>query len=588
MALLSRFWSYISPRKADATRNATPQTAPPARKRGRPPGRPKSTTKDAVRQTKSMSPIERVDCWRAQSTLSGSSKAGRKRKTPMTPSAASGHQRKALKVEQKDSEDDYDEDESAMRIQLGQEEYSADEADSEDVELEAASEDDVEHDDDEVEAESNIHLDRSSTPADHESYYDEDVQGDTSLLVSEHDYTSPHRKKIISPAQEAFDRGISEQELRDQGWDDDHIALVQKIAMRGYEPLLPNYYKFEWPWMPDALFAADDDAILCPQRTKFSRGSKALECLFELGGRVRDRLILPNTNITPELQTKKMMKEYMKWATTDSGLDPQTAIPLLTLQCRPSSTPAAELQERARAKLAALAARYRAAFAIKPSIESSPSSISTKSQILSHPLPTLYAIIASGTLVALVAYNPADAEPDVKSIAFFQMADKAYDVWNALALAIVVCHMRNVQVRVAEETGLGPNRLPQPRPIKPHVIDLRRPMHVSSEAPAPLLVLKASPLSVDRDFHIRALGVEEEGFAPLDAARSQEAESLDVWLVVKSTLSSAGNAVGQSKRCRTAAQVRWRWCSHFVNCSALMLGGRRSVSVVSGNIGVEL
>jgi hypothetical protein len=75
--------------------------------------------------------------------------------------------------------------------------------------------------------------------------------------------------------------------------------------------------------------------------------------------------------------------------------------------------------------------------------------------VLSYPIPTLYAIIASGTLIALTAYKPDDEEAEVKTLAFFNMKDKAYDIWNALALAIAVCHARNVQMRIADETGLG-------------------------------------------------------------------------------------------------------------------------------------
>ena len=70
-------------------------------------------------------------------------------------------------------------------------------------------------------------------------------------------------------------------------------------------------------------------------------------------------------------------------------------------------------------------------------------------------MPTLYAIVSSHTLIALMAYKPEDPTPDAKPIAFFDMTDSNYDVWNALALAIMVCHARNLQVRIAEDTGLG-------------------------------------------------------------------------------------------------------------------------------------
>jgi hypothetical protein len=52
-------------------------------------------------------------------------------------------------------------------------------------------------------------------------------------------------------------------------------------------------------------------------------------------------------------------------------------------------------------------------------------------------------------------YRPEDAIPEVTIVARFDMKDGDCDVWSALGLAITVCHARNVQMRIAEDTGLG-------------------------------------------------------------------------------------------------------------------------------------
>ena len=158
-----------------------------------------------------------------------------------------------------------------------------------------------------------------------------------------------------------------------------------------------------------------------------------------------------------------MLNEYIKWADSASGLDNKTATPLLTMEMQPDGTPATELTENARRKLARLAMRWKEAFRVKQSIENSPGS--RTSTVLTDPLPTLYCIIASNTLVALTAYNPNEDTPEVKSVAFFEMKDKDYDVWNSLAVAIIVCHVRNMQVRDRKSTRLnsshsGESRMP--------------------------------------------------------------------------------------------------------------------------------
>ena len=59
-------------------------------------------------------------------------------------------------------------------------------------------------------------------------------------------------------------------------------------------------------------------------------------------------------------------------------------------------------------------------------------------------------------MVALMAYRPdLRDEGQMKMVSYHDMGEKDYDVWNPLALAIVICHVRNMQLRIAEETGLG-------------------------------------------------------------------------------------------------------------------------------------
>lgn len=102
-----------------------------------------------------------------------------------------------------------------------------------------------------------------------------------------------------------------------------------------------------------------------------------------------------------------------------------------------------------------------------------------------HPLPTLYGIIISHTVVAIVAYDPnstatysslspssptfislphdpssASASvakstslipPCLRTISFFDLGDGKYDVWNALALAIIIVHCRNALLDLSHD-----------------------------------------------------------------------------------------------------------------------------------------
>lgn len=426
MALLKRlsdtFWSYVSPRKPVA-HPPTPQTEP-AFKRPRLPAR-KGSLHDLKRVGKSMSPTERVDSWRA--TTPASSRASGKRKNTLSPSQGRGKLRKGMDGRVIYADDDEDE-------------ASGQDEDMEDVESELTS----------LVTDMRV---KSPTPTPEDFLNDSDSNidiDDTSVVDDATYHATPKRRKIVTlPAeQEAF--GVSSSDLRDAGWDDDHITLVQKIKLRGHEPLFPRHWHFSFRFMPDALFAEDDDAFISSIRADHFKAEKALEALLDLGSRMRDS-VAAEASTTPEQYARKAIDRYLKWAAQDSALDAKATIPLLTIVTGAASTPVAQLQATAHRRLTRLASRYRTAFRVLQSTESSPAS--KASTQYSYPIPTLYAIIASHTLVALVAFRPEDDE--IKPVAFFDFKDRDYDAWNSMALAIAVCHVRNVQVRIAEETGLG-------------------------------------------------------------------------------------------------------------------------------------
>lgn len=275
---------------------------------------------------------------------------------------------------------------------------------------------------------------------------------DDSLVVDGDEYEREvsSRKKVVNLPEEVAARGVSSEELRGAGWGEEHIELVQKLAMRGYEPLLPAYYKWDYRFLPDALFAENNDAFISSVNGQHYHSIRALEKLFEVGGRVRDSLLAEN-DARPESQVLRHVEAYIKWANEDAGLDTKSAIPVLTVIARPGSIPAAQVQEHARAELAEVAARYETALRVRDSIESSP--VPDRFN-LSHPIPQLYGIIASSTVVALVAYRP-HLEQSIRPVIFFDFRDKNYDVWNAFALAIIVNHCRNIQLQIAADTGLG-------------------------------------------------------------------------------------------------------------------------------------
>ncbi|KAK3073661.1 hypothetical protein LTR53_004567 [Teratosphaeriaceae sp. CCFEE 6253] len=508
MAIFGRlsqtFWFYLSPPKTDSQRTKTktsPRTAPAAKSKTRALGQNRrASLGDVVKQSRSMSPLTRIDSWRV-----GSAGAGIKRKRSTTPSSSLGAGRQS-KVGRMEMEHDFD-DEPVKEIEVesdvemdddqGEEVQQSDEGieiedDAEDAEednskseesgAEDEDEDEEEEDDDDdgsiqdlehlTSSVSAARISSKSPSSSHKSFfYDDDFDQDTTIVrpLPSPTYTPPARRKIIDLPAEYSSRGVSTEELELQGWSASHIALVQKLAQRGFEPLVPRSWRRDFTWLPDGLLqpVGDDDqsAFISSVRTSTGgtriRGIKALLALFEIGGRVRDRLIV-NNNLTPEKQSQRSIQAYLKWANVDADLDTRAAIPVLAFEVQPAGTDVGVIQENARRKMARLHEQWAEALRAQPSIEHSPTPKSrshASSSLTSYPIPQIYALVASHTLLALVAYRPdsnlAAGEQEVRTVAYFDLKDKDYDAWNALAMAIVVCHLRNVRIGMRDATGVG-------------------------------------------------------------------------------------------------------------------------------------
>jgi len=61
----------------------------------------------------------------------------------------------------------------------------------------------------------------------------------------------------------------------------------------------------------------------------------------------------------------------------------------------------------------------------------------------SDEVATLYGLVVSHTVVAVVTYDARKVDSDVRALATFDLGNEGQDVWNALAIAIVVCTVRN-------------------------------------------------------------------------------------------------------------------------------------------------
>jgi hypothetical protein len=282
---------------------------------------------------------------------------------------------------------------------------------------------------------------------------------------------SPTSPRIIQGPEDLGQPHFSTSHLRSLGKDDEYITLLHRIVLRGYEPLLPAHMRFEFHFLPDELFAAtNDEAFLSTSPASNFRASKEFDHLMELSSRVRDRVQMSeyfDIPPTPEDAVRRHLSRYFNFLLDDANLDPKTRIPVLAMVFGSIRDSAATLREEASRRCAQLAERWRVA------LDEVGTTAGEKLKI-----PTLYAFVASHTIIAIMSYSPRqsqdhlslqlgsrddledgndddEAEPQCAGMAILDLSDANNAVWDALALACVGCHVRNVMVRLAEETGIG-------------------------------------------------------------------------------------------------------------------------------------
>ena len=455
MGLLGRLsdslWSFVSPSKTNATETAAPKTLPRAQRRG-PIHARRTRTKDPIKATQPMSAEERISDWQRRSLTVDSAGAKRKRLAPLTPSSGIGRPPKARRMDDVDMVDTLefeDEDSEALMGGALYEDMILDDYD------EGSNEDEMADD-------ISFVRDRSTERLAYDAIKSPAVDETAVLSDDEYNDGTPIKRQTISAEEVKLDLGISLEELREQGWDDDHIALMERLTLRGFEPVLPAYWKFNYPWLPEGLFCKDDDSFIRSVKDEMAHSHRAFDDLLEMSSRIRDGIFYNNgkdirkqvVRSLPERQGKRFIEKFINWCDKDSGLDLKRAIPMLTIVARPKDVDPAIMQRIARNRLAGYAEQWKEAFRIRQSIEGSP--VSRASTVLTYPIPTLYAIIASYNLVAVVAYRPDDGpDADIRSVLLMDNNNVNYDFWNALAIALLLCHVRNVRVRIAEETGIG-------------------------------------------------------------------------------------------------------------------------------------
>ncbi|KKY17428.1 hypothetical protein UCRPC4_g05570 [Phaeomoniella chlamydospora] len=282
-------------------------------------------------------------------------------------------------------------------------------------------------------------------------------------------------------------------------WSSSEKDLFFRLAMRGFEPLVPGNWSIDFKTLPVSLFSVEggEDPIIEPCATRQFRAIHYLNTLLSLGMRVRDRRVM---SLRSEPIMRKIVRQYITWALQDAQIHPRQlpdTMPIHTVTTIRRREKTQEALDRMTRKLHKLASRYHDHHNIYPSVEhdhdqdtiiTTTSDTSDSTDDPRFPVLTGLLICSSLLLVATLDTNPSRFRPlppptprespapnsqhqshisfplrpekiskpesGLRFIATFDFSDQGMDVWNGLAVAIVVMRIRKTMMEMlAAEKG---------------------------------------------------------------------------------------------------------------------------------------
>ncbi|GIJ99899.1 hypothetical protein Aspvir_003912 [Aspergillus viridinutans] len=246
-------------------------------------------------------------------------------------------------------------------------------------------------------------------------------------------------------------------------WSEVEKQLFYRIAMRGFEPLLPKQWHYDFSTLPNPLFAVSGEKpspLINAIRGSEFYAIRSLSVLFSLGGYVRDCNLVHRR---PEPIIKRAISKYIRWAVYDAGLHVSSnAIPLYAIGARKRGESTVKAVVKVNRRLQKLADRFRSAYGLASATKALVVPANRAKARAPNRPPLLTGFVISGPVVAILTLNtdPSAANgqrgtEDSHFICQLDLSEQGQDVWNSLAVAISVMHIRNTMMELAEHDLAG-------------------------------------------------------------------------------------------------------------------------------------
>jgi hypothetical protein len=249
-------------------------------------------------------------------------------------------------------------------------------------------------------------------------------------------------------------------EMLNEGWYMETVELYMLLDRRTIEPLMPIGWRSDFPLFPWSIWTYDyTKAFLGGTRPDQDYVViKATRDLLKLPAHIRNQLrIKAWYGRRAEAMVVKYCEDYMKLIHKDSKLFvPLKLKKLWSLICYApgdDKTPTDALETLILTRLRKRAKKVLESLHVETweghlgGRDTSEDFWHEGQGYIVQP-PTLYGIVAKKALIAIVAYEPLSPRDALRTIAFFPMSNSSSDVWNAIALAIIMMQCRNQLLKI--------------------------------------------------------------------------------------------------------------------------------------------
>ncbi|PYI11139.1 hypothetical protein BO78DRAFT_359661 [Aspergillus sclerotiicarbonarius CBS 121057] len=244
-------------------------------------------------------------------------------------------------------------------------------------------------------------------------------------------------------------------------YNEEEKDLFFRLAMRGFEPVIPTIWRHDFPTLPESLYPRSAEPNSTPiidvTRSSNLYATKALSNLFAVGGRVRDCEILRQK---PEPLVKQAIKNYIRWALFDANLHTaKDAVPVHVIYAQKKGETTLKAVHNMNEKLRKLARRHHEALGVTSNADSLESDEQDQKPTAAK-FPLLIGFIICGPIVAIMTHSTdpqeiGDGEVQGRFMGQFDLSERGQDVWNSLAIAITVVSVRRTMLSLAQEGKRG-------------------------------------------------------------------------------------------------------------------------------------